>query len=230
MRPWLIMTAVVTAFALVAGVGLRGADDAAAQAAPAAQSKPAEAPAGTSTPAKTTPAKSGRTPLPAITRGKGDKCVAPTDWMRRFHMTALNHKRDDTVHDGIRTPQFSLKACIDCHTVSGADGKAVTVKDERHFCRSCHDYAAVKVDCFECHASRPEGGMPGKGADSAPERKGADSAPDRKGADSAPDRKGAVAGHHGGAAKAEMARLGAALGEYLSDNAGSSKGAEGQRP
>ncbi len=161
------------------------------------------------------PAKPGRTPLPAITKGKGDKCVAPTDWMRRFHMTALNHKRDDTVHDGIRTPQFSLKACIDCHAVSGADGKAVTVKDERHFCRSCHDYAAVKVDCFECHASRPEGAAPGsKGAELAP----------------TPNKYHADAGHHGVAAKAEMARLGAALGDYLSDNAGSSKGAEGQRP
>ena len=100
----------------------------------------------------------GRTPVPQPPRGKGDKCVAPTDWMRRNHMLALTHKRDETVHQGIRTPKFSLKECIACHAVKGADGKPVTVKDPRHFCRSCHDYAAVKIDCFECHASRPEPG------------------------------------------------------------------------
>lgn len=93
-------------------------------------------------------------PQPA--KGKGDSCVAPTDWMRRYHMTVLKHQRDDTVHEGIRTRQFSLKGCIDCHAVAGADGKPVTVADSKHFCRTCHDYAAVSVDCFQCHASRPE--------------------------------------------------------------------------
>ena len=92
-------------------------------------------------------------PQPA--KGRGEKCVAPTDWMRRFHMTSLKHQRDDTVHEGIRTEKFSLKGCIDCHQVKGADDKPVTVADPKHFCRTCHDYAAVRMDCFECHASRP---------------------------------------------------------------------------
>lgn len=92
-------------------------------------------------------------PQPA--KGRGDKCVEPTDWMRRFHMTVLKHQRDDTVHLGIRTEKHSLKGCIDCHQVKGEDGKPVTVSDSRHFCRTCHDYAAVHVDCFDCHASRP---------------------------------------------------------------------------
>ena len=92
-------------------------------------------------------------PQPA--KGQGDKCVAPTDWMRRYHMTVLKHQRDETVHQGIRTDKFSLKSCIDCHQVKGTDGKPVTVADERHFCRTCHDYAAVHLDCFDCHASRP---------------------------------------------------------------------------
>lgn len=93
-------------------------------------------------------------PKPA--KGKGDKCVAPTDWMRRNHMSVLMHQRDKTVHAGVRAGPFDLKGCISCHAVKGDDGRAVTVKDPRHFCRTCHDYAAVKVDCFECHASRPE--------------------------------------------------------------------------
>lgn len=92
-------------------------------------------------------------PQPA--KGRGDKCVAPTDWMRRYHMTTLKHQRDETVHEGIRTKKFSLKGCIDCHQVAGEDGKPVTVADSRHFCRTCHDYVAVKLDCFDCHASRP---------------------------------------------------------------------------
>lgn len=89
-------------------------------------------------------------------KGKGDKCVAPTDWMRRNHMSVLMHQRDKTVHTGVRAGPFDLKGCISCHAVKGEDGRAVTVQDSRHFCRTCHDYVAVKVDCFECHASRPE--------------------------------------------------------------------------
>ena len=96
-----------------------------------------------------------RTLGPMPPKGQGEKCVADTDFMRRSHMTVLNHQRDDTVHDGIRTRQFSLKGCIDCHQVKGGDGRAVTVDDPKHFCRTCHDYAAVTVDCFQCHASRP---------------------------------------------------------------------------
>jgi predicted CXXCH cytochrome family protein len=93
-------------------------------------------------------------PKPA--RGRGEKCVADTDWMRRNHMTVLNHQRNDTVHYGIRTERFSLKGCIDCHAVKGTDSKPVTIASDKHFCRTCHDYAAVRVDCFECHASQPE--------------------------------------------------------------------------
>ena len=93
---------------------------------------------------------------PEPAKGRGEKCVEPTDWMRRNHMKALMHKRDETVHQGIRSPKFSLKGCIDCHQVKGDDGKAVTAADPKHFCRTCHDYAAVRMDCFECHASRPE--------------------------------------------------------------------------
>ena len=93
-------------------------------------------------------------PKPA--KGEGDKCVAPTEWMRRYHMTVLDHQRDKTVHTGVRAGPFDLKGCIACHVVEGSDGRAVTVADPKHFCRTCHDYAAVKVDCFECHASRPQ--------------------------------------------------------------------------
>ena len=94
--------------------------------------------------------------LPKPPKGKGKKCVADTDFMRRNHMKMLLHQRDDTMRSGIRTKRFSLKECITCHAVNGADNKPVTVKSPKHFCRQCHDYVAVRLDCFECHASRPE--------------------------------------------------------------------------
>jgi hypothetical protein len=97
----------------------------------------------------------GRTPVPAIPKGKGDHCVRDVDFMRRYHMTMLNHQRDDTVHEGVRDGDFSIKACVNCHAVNGPDGQPVSYADPRHFCRSCHDYESVKIDCFECHQSKP---------------------------------------------------------------------------
>ncbi len=95
-------------------------------------------------------------PLPVIARGQGDNCVADTQFMRRNHMTMLRHQRDETMREGIRGKQYSLRECVACHAVTGPDAIPVTVASPEHFCRSCHDYAAVNIDCFQCHASRPE--------------------------------------------------------------------------
>ncbi|MDH5801793.1 MAG: hypothetical protein OEZ68_13385 [Gammaproteobacteria bacterium] len=95
------------------------------------------------------------TPMPEIPKGKGDKCMDDTDVMRKSHMDKLLHKRDRTMYQGIRTEQFSLKQCISCHVVVGQDQKPVSAASPKHFCRVCHDYASVKIDCFECHASKP---------------------------------------------------------------------------
>ena len=89
----------------------------------------------------------GRVPLPAMKAERGESCVAPTEEMRRNHMKMLFHQRDETVHEGIRTKRFSLKQCVDCH----ASRKTGSVLGEKGFCASCHAYAAVKIDCFECH-------------------------------------------------------------------------------
>jgi len=102
-------------------------------------------------------------PSPNIPKGNAEQCVEPTQEMRVNHMEYILHQRDETVHEGIRTKQHSFKNCINCHVVKDDAGKAVTIKDERHFCNSCHTYAAVKIDCFECHASTPtakSGGNP----------------------------------------------------------------------
>ena len=111
------------------------------------------------------PASAGESgvPRPTISKGKGDKCIRETDFMRANHMELLLHKRDETMRKGIRTKDSSLQQCIECHAVPGNDGLPVSADDSRHFCVACHTYAAVKIDCFECHASRPE---PGKRAQS----------------------------------------------------------------
>ncbi len=99
---------------------------------------------------------SGRVPMPVISPGQGDSCVEDTDFMRRNHMLVLKHQRDQTMHEGIRSKKYSLKECVTCHAVPGPDSRPVTTSSPQHFCRSCHDYAAVSIDCFQCHASRPD--------------------------------------------------------------------------
>ena len=99
--------------------------------------------------------EAGRVPLPTIVKGKGEACVADTDYMRRYHMTELDHQRDETMHRGVRTRKFSLKECVACHATPAPTGGYVSINAPGQFCRSCHDYAAVTIDCFQCHAARP---------------------------------------------------------------------------
>lgn len=88
---------------------------------------------------------------------KGEQCVEETAYMRKNHMKLLLHKRDLTMHEGIRTKTHSLVECIDCHATPDESGKIIRVFDEsgKHFCATCHIATAVKLDCFECHADRP---------------------------------------------------------------------------
>ncbi len=91
------------------------------------------------------------------------ECVEPEDEMRRNHMEYILHQRDETVHAGVRTRQYALEECINCHASKDDSGEYVRVEDSRHFCSTCHTYAAVKIDCFQCHADVPvrKSTMPG---------------------------------------------------------------------
>jgi len=86
-------------------------------------------------------------PKPNVIIENPGQCIAPTAEMRVNHMKMLNHSRDRTLRQGIRGEKASLNGCIECHaskttgSVLGKDG----------FCESCHTYAAVKVDCWQCH-------------------------------------------------------------------------------
>jgi len=95
--------------------------------------------------------------LPNIPKATGNPHPEGNEYWRKHHMDLMKHDRDLTVHQGDRQIEASLKACFECHAVKDDNGQYVTVQDDRHFCRVCHDYAAVKVDCFMCHRSTPEG-------------------------------------------------------------------------
>ena len=87
---------------------------------------------------------------PSLDKATGEKCVEETSVMRKRHMDFLKHQRDDTVHGGIRGAKHSLAGCIECHA-NAKDG--AVLGSPQHFCQGCHAYAAVKLDCFDCHAA-----------------------------------------------------------------------------
>ena len=90
----------------------------------------------------------GRTPKPVIVIESKEHCIAPPAQMRREHPDMLRHQRDRTVRHGERGMKVSLNACIACH----ADRQSGSVIGSEHaFCQGCHSYAAVHIDCFDCH-------------------------------------------------------------------------------
>ena len=93
-----------------------------------------------------------RVPRPHVEVDRNTTCVLPAEQMRREHPNLLKHRRDVTVHQGVRGGGNALTACIDCH--AGRSGTVTGHKDA--FCESCHAYAAVKLDCFDCHQPRRE--------------------------------------------------------------------------
>lgn len=92
---------------------------------------------------------------PVIPKAKGERCVEPTEVMRRRHHEFILHQRDETVHRGIRTKKHQFTRCIDCHIQPTASGDYPRHDDDEHFCTACHRYSSVSIDCFQCHADRP---------------------------------------------------------------------------
>jgi len=108
--------------------------------------------AGAAVLAADAPDAAPRVPQPVIEPARAGQCVEDPATMRRDHMKFLQHQRDETVHGGVRGAKHSLKACIECHASPTTQSVAAT---QTNFCVSCHSFAAVKIDCFECHATRP---------------------------------------------------------------------------
>jgi hypothetical protein len=107
--------------------------------------------------------ETGHTPKPGIVIASKEHCIAAPERMRREHPDMLRHQRDRTVHLGERGAKVSLNGCIGCH----ADAQTGSViGDDRAFCQGCHRYAAVSIDCFDCHqpSIRPGGAALARGA------------------------------------------------------------------
>jgi len=94
-------------------------------------------------------------PVPQKHFSSTQKCVQPIAEMRRNHMKYILHHRDETMHEGIRTRRYSIEECVNCHATKDSKGEYIPVNAPDQFCNSCHNYAAVNIDCFECHATRP---------------------------------------------------------------------------
>ncbi len=97
-------------------------------------------------------------PKPTIRIATEGKCIAPAEEMRRNHMDMLKHQRDKTLRQGIRGEKASLNGCIECHA---AKSTGSVIGHDDSFCQSCHSYAAVKLDCWDCH--QPKAGYKATG-------------------------------------------------------------------
>jgi hypothetical protein len=95
--------------------------------------------------------------LPGSEAAELDSCVEDTEVMRRQHFELIQHQRDVTVYSGIRSTKHSLSGCVSCHVVHRPDGEPVPIHDDGQFCEACHAYAAVDMNCFDCHATVPAG-------------------------------------------------------------------------
>ncbi|MFZ6016903.1 MAG: sulfate reduction electron transfer complex DsrMKJOP subunit DsrJ [Nitrospirota bacterium] len=81
------------------------------------------------------------------------KCVESKEFMKTEHMKLLNDWRDSVVREGNRiyigaggkNYDMSLQnTCMKCHS------------NKKKFCDECHNYAAVKPYCWDCHIEPKE--------------------------------------------------------------------------
>lgn len=95
--------------------------------------------------------------LPNSAAASTPSCVEPTEYMRRNHFELIRHQRDETVYGGIRSTKHSLAGCVTCHVGHDQAGDPIPIADAGQFCNACHRYAAVRMNCFDCHATVPVG-------------------------------------------------------------------------
>jgi [DsrC]-trisulfide reductase subunit J len=96
--------------------------------------------------------------LPDVPKATGEPHPEGNEFWRKNHANLLAHDRDLTVRDGDRNIRASLKSCIACHATAVDDqGTVLTADSPSYFCSVCHQYVAVKITCFVCHRSTPDG-------------------------------------------------------------------------
>ena len=90
-------------------------------------------------------------PFPELELPAGEKsCIEPTAFMRENHMRLLIAWRIAVVRDDLliytagNGKQFEMnlhRTCMGCHT------------SRERFCNRCHEYADVKLPCWDCHVA-----------------------------------------------------------------------------
>lgn len=116
---------------------------------------------------------------PVIAQSSDKECVEPKEYMRENHMQLLLKWRDSVVRDGQtvyinsqgKAFDMSLEdTCLKCHNntpvpdsypnpaTNGSKTATtqLTSTDNNQFCFSCHNYAAVKPNCWNCHSDPRE--------------------------------------------------------------------------
>ena len=77
-----------------------------------------------------------------------EECIEPVEFMRAEHMELLNEWKHSVVReanriyvasDGKEYEMSLTGTCLDCHS------------NKEEFCDSCHEYAAVEPECWDCH-------------------------------------------------------------------------------
>lgn len=103
---------------------------------------------------------------PAIQQLADKQCVESTEFMRANHMQLLNQWRTEAIRNGQsvyinsqgKSFDISLQdTCLKCHSTEsekaaqtgGVINPATDVSPI--FCASCHNYSAVKPNCWSCH-------------------------------------------------------------------------------
>jgi hypothetical protein len=103
------------------------------------------------------------------------QCVAPTAWMRAWHMQLLVDWREQVVRQDNRTYRTSDGRVYEASLTGTCIMKCHTVKAD--FCDRCHNYAAVGSPyCWDCHVDprlvKPLAHARGSAADSEPRPSG----------------------------------------------------------
>lgn len=75
--------------------------------------------------------------------------------IRKMHPEWMNHKRDETLRQGVRSEEHSLKACVHCHSTKKPDSSYHPINADGEFCSACHKKVSVSMDCFACHRTTP---------------------------------------------------------------------------
>ncbi len=94
----------------------------------------------------------GAVPKPELPPGE-KQCVLPLQQIRDTHMQLLLRWRDEVIRKDEREPitvdgkvfgKGLQLACLKCHT------------SKEKFCDTCHEYAAVKPYCWDCHITEKQ--------------------------------------------------------------------------